>query len=233
MIPHLLSVDDLREDFLINLWDEALKNKGKSNKNLENKIITNLNLLNNQDNNIVKNIIHTGNNTKEQDNILLSQEIGNIKLTNSYKEFSEIINYYNNYLPVTISYLNTEKITKLPSSKTELGDKVTTNKMADDNAIDISNYNMYNPGENDFSGAFTGFKSGLNTDDLKINVPDLGTMVSNALRNTTIGVSPSQNAENAKAKTNAEIDSEQEFIDNKGGMFKMKRGRMNRPGYSN
>ena len=42
MIPHLLSVDDLREDFLINLWDEALKNKGKSNKNLENKIITNL-----------------------------------------------------------------------------------------------------------------------------------------------------------------------------------------------
>ena len=30
MIPHLLSVDDLREDFLINLWDEALKNKGKS-----------------------------------------------------------------------------------------------------------------------------------------------------------------------------------------------------------
>ena len=130
--------------------------------------------------------------------------------------------------------LNTEKITKLPSSKTELGDKVTTNKMADDNAIDVSNYNMYNPGENDFSGAFTGFKSGLNTDDLKINVPDLGTMVSNALRNTTIGVSPSQNAENAKAKTNAEIDSEQEFIDNKGGMFfKMKRGKMNRPGYSN
>ena len=42
MIPHLLSVDDLKEDFLINLWDEALENKGKNNKNLENKIITNL-----------------------------------------------------------------------------------------------------------------------------------------------------------------------------------------------
>ena len=42
MISHLLSVDDLKEDFLINLWDEALKNKGKNNKNLENKIITNL-----------------------------------------------------------------------------------------------------------------------------------------------------------------------------------------------
>ena len=42
MISHLLSVDDLKEDFLINLLDEALKNKGKNNKNLENKIITNL-----------------------------------------------------------------------------------------------------------------------------------------------------------------------------------------------
>ncbi|NSW73895.1 aspartate carbamoyltransferase [bacterium] len=42
MIPHLLSVDDLKEDFLIDLWDEALKNKGKNNKNLKNKIITNL-----------------------------------------------------------------------------------------------------------------------------------------------------------------------------------------------
>ena len=42
MISHLLSVDDLREDFLIDIWDEALKNKGKNNKNLENKIITNL-----------------------------------------------------------------------------------------------------------------------------------------------------------------------------------------------
>ena len=78
---------------------------------IENKIITDLNLLNNEDRNIVKNIIHTGKHTSEQDNILLSQEIGNIKLTNSYKEFSEIINYYNNYLPITISYLNTEQIT--------------------------------------------------------------------------------------------------------------------------
>ena len=32
MIPHLLSVDDLREDFLINLQDEAIKNKGKIKK---------------------------------------------------------------------------------------------------------------------------------------------------------------------------------------------------------
>ena len=39
--------------------------------------------------------------------------------------------------------LNTEKITQLPSSNTELGDKVTTNKMADDSAIDVSGYNMY------------------------------------------------------------------------------------------
>jgi len=130
--------------------------------------------------------------------------------------------------------LNTEKITQLPTSETTTtkGPEITSNVKASDDAIDVSGYNMYNPGENDLGGAFTGFKSGLNSDNLKINVPDLGTMVSNALKNTSIGVSPSENAENAKAKMNSEIDSEQEFIDNKGGMFKMKRGKMNRPGYS-
>lgn len=131
--------------------------------------------------------------------------------------------------------LNTEKITELPTSETTTtkGPETTTNVKAGADAIDVSDYNMYNPGENDLGGAFTGFKSSLNSDDLKINVPSLGTMVSNALQNTSIGVSPSQNAENAKAEMNSEIDSEQEFIDNKGGMFKMKRGKMNRPGYSN
>ena len=129
--------------------------------------------------------------------------------------------------------LNTEKITQLPSSKTELGEPVTTNVQAGPNAVDVSGYNMYNPGENDLGGAFTGFKSSLNSDDLKINVPDSGTMISNALKNTSIGVSPSENAENAKAKTNSKIDNDQEFIDNKGVTFKMKRGKMNRPGYSN
>ena len=132
--------------------------------------------------------------------------------------------------------LNTEKITQLPSSETTTtkGPETTTNVKASDDAIDVSGYNMYNPGENDLGGAFTGFKSGLNTDDLKINVPDLNTSISNALKNTSIGVSPSDNAKNAVVETNTEIDNEQNFIDNKGfgGSFLMKRGKMNRPGYS-
>jgi len=131
--------------------------------------------------------------------------------------------------------LNTEKITQLPSSETTTttGPEITSNVEAGPDAIDISGYNMYNPGENDLGGAFTGFKSSLNADDLKINVPDLNTSISNALQNTSIGVSPSTNAKNA-AKTNTEIDNEQDFIDNKGfgGGFLMKRGKMNRPGYS-
>ncbi len=48
--------------------------------------------------------------------------------------------------------LNTEKITQLPDSKTELGEKKTTNKMADDNAIDISDYNMYDGGKSGGNG---------------------------------------------------------------------------------
>ena len=108
--------------------------------------------------------------------------------------------------------LNTEKITELPTSETTTtkGPETTSNVKAGPDAVDISDYNMYNPGENDLGGAFTGFKSGLNSDDLKINVPSLGTMVSNALKNTSIGVSPSENAENAKAKMNSEIDNQDE-----------------------
>jgi len=51
--------------------------------------------------------------------------------------------------------LNTEKITQLPSSKTELGDKVTKNKMADDNATDVSGYNMYDGGNDENKGGLT------------------------------------------------------------------------------
>ena len=29
MIFHILSVDDLSQEFLLDIWDEALKNKGK------------------------------------------------------------------------------------------------------------------------------------------------------------------------------------------------------------
>ena len=133
--------------------------------------------------------------------------------------------------------LNKEKIIQLPSSETTTttGPEITSNVIAGADAVDVSGYNMYNPGENDLGGAFTGFKSNLNADDLKINVPDLNTSISNALKNTSIGVSPSDNAKNAVAETNTEIDNEQNFIDNKGfgGSFLMKRGKMNRPGYSN
>ena len=31
---HILSVDDLDNDFLISLWEEALSNQGSSNANL-------------------------------------------------------------------------------------------------------------------------------------------------------------------------------------------------------
>ena len=39
---HILSVDDLDNDFLISLWEEALSNQGSSNANLKGKILTNL-----------------------------------------------------------------------------------------------------------------------------------------------------------------------------------------------
>jgi len=39
---HILNVDDLATDFLLDLWNLALVNKGKRNSKLKNKIITNL-----------------------------------------------------------------------------------------------------------------------------------------------------------------------------------------------
>lgn len=39
--------------------------------------------------------------------------------------------------------INTEKITQLPSSKTELGESVTSNVKGSEDAIDVSGYNMY------------------------------------------------------------------------------------------
>lgn len=39
---HVLSVDDLSDDFLQSLWAEALSRKGKNGKNLKGKILTNL-----------------------------------------------------------------------------------------------------------------------------------------------------------------------------------------------
>ena len=39
---HILNVDDLATDFLLDLWNLALINKGKRNSKLKNKIITNL-----------------------------------------------------------------------------------------------------------------------------------------------------------------------------------------------
>ena len=39
---HVLSVDDLSDDFLQSLWSEALSRKGKNGKNLKGKILTNL-----------------------------------------------------------------------------------------------------------------------------------------------------------------------------------------------
>ena len=39
---NVLSVDDLSQDFLISLWDEAYDRKGKRNKKLNGKILTNL-----------------------------------------------------------------------------------------------------------------------------------------------------------------------------------------------
>ena len=39
---NVLSVDDLSQDFLISLWDEAYDRKGKRNKKLSGKILTNL-----------------------------------------------------------------------------------------------------------------------------------------------------------------------------------------------
>ena len=37
MIFHILSVDDLSQEFLLDIWDEAIKNKGKQNEKLKNK----------------------------------------------------------------------------------------------------------------------------------------------------------------------------------------------------
>ena len=42
MIFHILSVDDLSQEFLLDIWDEAIKNKDKENEKLKNKIITNI-----------------------------------------------------------------------------------------------------------------------------------------------------------------------------------------------
>ena len=39
---HLLSVNDLTNDFLYSLWRDASKNKGKSNNLLKGKVLTNL-----------------------------------------------------------------------------------------------------------------------------------------------------------------------------------------------
>ena len=39
---HILSVDDLDNDFLTTLWEEALLSKGSINNKLKGKILTNL-----------------------------------------------------------------------------------------------------------------------------------------------------------------------------------------------
>ena len=41
-VQHLLSVDDMSEDFILEIWTNALKNKDKNSTSLTGKILTNL-----------------------------------------------------------------------------------------------------------------------------------------------------------------------------------------------
>ncbi len=41
-VQHLLSVDDMSEDFILEIWTNALKNKDTNSSSLTGKILTNL-----------------------------------------------------------------------------------------------------------------------------------------------------------------------------------------------
>lgn len=72
--------------------------------------------------------------------------------------------------------LNTEKITQLPSSKTELGESVTSNVQASPDATDVSGYNMYDGGKSGGNG--DGGKEGL-TDTQKQAVASIQEVIGN------------------------------------------------------
>jgi len=41
-VQHLLSVDDMSEDFILEIWTNALQNKDTNSSSLNGKILTNL-----------------------------------------------------------------------------------------------------------------------------------------------------------------------------------------------